>query len=128
MGIQQREQLLDDIQLTLDGRYRAEASCRSEQLVDHHSLSKSFISAFNSVLRSSRVLMSTHSCAACAPSPTAPRPSRTCAPAAAAGAQVLDGLGAVGDGAHAAHEWVDISTLEDRSKLLHALIKDLLND
>ena len=48
--------------------------------------------------------------------------------AAAAGAQVLDGLGAVGNGAHAAHEWVDISTLEDRSKLLHALIKDLLND
>jgi glutamate carboxypeptidase len=48
--------------------------------------------------------------------------------AAAAGAQVLDGLGAVGDGAHAAHEWVDISTLEDRSKLLHALIKDLLNE
>ena len=48
--------------------------------------------------------------------------------AAAAGAQVLDGLGAVGDGAHAAHEWVDISTLEDRSRLLHALIKDLLND
>jgi glutamate carboxypeptidase len=48
--------------------------------------------------------------------------------AAAAGAQVLDGLGAVGDGARAAHEWVDISTLEDRSKLLHALIKDLLND
>ena len=48
--------------------------------------------------------------------------------AAAAGAQVLDGLGAVGDGAHAAHEWVDISTLEDRSKLLHALIEDLLND
>ena len=48
--------------------------------------------------------------------------------AAAAGAQVLDGLGAVGAGAHAAHEWVDISTLEDRSKLLHALIKDLLNE
>jgi glutamate carboxypeptidase len=48
--------------------------------------------------------------------------------AAAAGAQVLDGLGAVGDGAHAAHEWVDISTLEDRSNLLHALIKDLINE
>ena len=48
--------------------------------------------------------------------------------AAAAGAQVLDGLGAIGDGAHAAHEWVDISTLEVRSNLLHALIKDLLND
>ena len=48
--------------------------------------------------------------------------------AAAAGAQVLDGLGAIGDGAHAAHEWVDISTLETRSKLLNALIKDLLDD
>jgi glutamate carboxypeptidase len=48
--------------------------------------------------------------------------------AAAAGAQVLDGLGAVGAGAHAAHEWVDISTLEDRSKLLNALIKDLLDE
>ena len=48
--------------------------------------------------------------------------------AAAAGAQVLDGLGAVGDGAHAAHEWVDISTLEPRSAFLHAFIKDLLDD
>lgn len=48
--------------------------------------------------------------------------------AAAAGAQVLDGLGAVGDGAHAAHEWIDITTLESRSALLHALIKDILND
>jgi len=48
--------------------------------------------------------------------------------AAAAGAQVLDGLGAFGDGAHAAHEWVDISTLEIRSTFLHALIKDLLDD
>jgi glutamate carboxypeptidase len=48
--------------------------------------------------------------------------------AAAAGAQVLDGLGAIGGGAHAAHEWVDISTLEIQSALLNALIKDLLND
>ncbi len=48
--------------------------------------------------------------------------------AAAAGAQVLDGLGAIGAGAHAAHEWVDISALEIRSKLLHALIKDLLDE
>jgi glutamate carboxypeptidase len=48
--------------------------------------------------------------------------------AAAAGAQVLDGLGAVGGGAHAAHEWVDISTIEERSKFLHALIKDLTNE
>ena len=48
--------------------------------------------------------------------------------AAAAGAQVLDGLGAVGGGAHAAHEWVDISTIEERSKFLHALIKDLTHE
>lgn len=48
--------------------------------------------------------------------------------AAAAGAQVLDGLGAIGDGAHAAHEWVDVTTLQSRSALLHALIKDILND
>jgi len=48
--------------------------------------------------------------------------------AAAAGAQVLDGLGAIGGGAHAPSEWVDISTMHERSALLHALIKDLLND
>ena len=48
--------------------------------------------------------------------------------AAATGVQVLDGLGAVGDGAHAAHEWIDITTLESRSALLHALIEDILND
>jgi len=48
--------------------------------------------------------------------------------AAAAGAQVLDGLGAIGGGAHAANEWIDTSRLEERSALLHALIKDLLND
>lgn len=48
--------------------------------------------------------------------------------AAVVGVQVLDGLGAVGDGAHAAHEWIDITTLESRSALLHALIKDILND
>ncbi|MDP1852463.1 MAG: M20/M25/M40 family metallo-hydrolase [Candidatus Planktophila sp.] len=48
--------------------------------------------------------------------------------AAATGVQVLDGLGAVGDGAHAAHEWIDITTLESRSKFLHAFIKDILND
>lgn len=48
--------------------------------------------------------------------------------AAATGVQVLDGLGAVGDGAHAAHEWIDITTMESRSAFLHALIEDLLND
>jgi glutamate carboxypeptidase len=48
--------------------------------------------------------------------------------AAAAGAQVLDGLGAVGHGAHAPHEWVSAASLEPRTALLHALIKDLLDD
>ena len=44
----------------------------------------------------------------------------------AAGAQVLDGLGAVGGGAHAPHEWVSISSMQPRSDFLHAFIKDLL--
>ena len=48
--------------------------------------------------------------------------------AAAAGAQVLDGLGAVGHGAHAPHEWVSAASLEPRTALLHALIKDLLDE
>jgi glutamate carboxypeptidase len=48
--------------------------------------------------------------------------------AAAAGAQVLDGLGAVGQGAHAPHEWVSAASLGPRTALLHALIKDLLDD
>ncbi len=46
--------------------------------------------------------------------------------AAAAGARVLDGLGAVGGGAHAANEWVSLSTIETRSAFLHAFIKELL--
>jgi glutamate carboxypeptidase len=46
--------------------------------------------------------------------------------AAAAGAEVLDGLGAVGGGAHAPHEWVSLKTIEERSALLRAFIKDLL--
>ena len=46
--------------------------------------------------------------------------------AAAAGAPVLDGLGAVGGGAHAPNEWVSAKTLEPRAKFLHALIVDLL--
>ncbi len=40
--------------------------------------------------------------------------------------QVLDGLGAVGEGAHATHEHVFASHLEPRSKLLAALIKEIL--
>ena len=46
--------------------------------------------------------------------------------AAAAGAPVLDGLGAVGGGAHAPNEWLSAKTLEPRTELLHALIVDLL--
>ena len=46
--------------------------------------------------------------------------------AAAAGAPVLDGLGAVGGGAHAPHEWLSAKTLEPRTELLHALIVDLI--
>lgn len=46
--------------------------------------------------------------------------------AAAAGAQVLDGLGAVGGGAHATSEWLSLKSIEERSSLLHAFIKDLL--
>jgi glutamate carboxypeptidase len=48
--------------------------------------------------------------------------------AAAAGAKVLDGLGAIGAGAHANNEWVSIQGLEERSTFLNAFIKELLND
>ena len=48
--------------------------------------------------------------------------------AAAAGAKVLDGLGAVGSGAHALNEWASVSALEERIPFLHAFILDLLND
>ena len=48
--------------------------------------------------------------------------------AAAAGAQVLDGLGAVGSGAHALSEWVSIAAMEERTNFLHHFIEDLLND
>jgi glutamate carboxypeptidase len=40
--------------------------------------------------------------------------------------QVLDGLGAVGEGAHATHEHILASHLEPRSKLLAALVKEIL--
>lgn len=45
---------------------------------------------------------------------------------AAAGVETLDGLGAVGGGAHADHEWVDLDTLVDRSRLTAALVDRLL--
>ena len=47
--------------------------------------------------------------------------------AASTGAKVLDGLGAVGAGAHAHNEWVSVKALEERSRFLHAFIKELLH-
>jgi glutamate carboxypeptidase len=44
---------------------------------------------------------------------------------AAVGVPTLDGLGAVGDGAHALHEHVDINSLPDRAALVAALIARL---
>jgi glutamate carboxypeptidase len=41
---------------------------------------------------------------------------------AALGVPTLDGLGAVGDGAHALHEHVDIESLADRAALVAGLI------
>ena len=46
--------------------------------------------------------------------------------AAAAGARVLDGLGAVGGGAHAAHEWASMRAISTQIKFLNAFIKELL--
>jgi glutamate carboxypeptidase len=45
---------------------------------------------------------------------------------AALGTPTLDGLGAVGGGAHAPHEWVDVARLGDRLALLIGLLRDLL--
>jgi glutamate carboxypeptidase len=44
---------------------------------------------------------------------------------AALGVPTLDGLGAIGDGAHALHEHVDIEALPDRAALLAGLITNL---
>jgi len=46
--------------------------------------------------------------------------------AAAAGARVLDGLGAIGGGAHAANEWASVKAIEERRNFLHAFIKELI--
>ena len=46
--------------------------------------------------------------------------------AAAAGIKVLDGLGAVGHGAHAPTEFINVSYLEPRIKLTNAFIVELL--
>ena len=46
---------------------------------------------------------------------------------AAAGVATLDGLGAVGDGAHADHEWALASALAERAALTAGIIKATLN-
>ena len=45
---------------------------------------------------------------------------------AAAGIPTLDGLGAVGDGAHAAHEWASALALMERSALVQVMLEELL--
>ena len=45
---------------------------------------------------------------------------------AAMGIPTLDGLGAVGDGAHAEHEWASASALPERTALMAALIAAIL--
>jgi glutamate carboxypeptidase len=47
---------------------------------------------------------------------------------AAAGVATLDGLGAVGDGAHADHEWASVKDLAPRTALAAALIQRLLDE
>ena len=46
---------------------------------------------------------------------------------AAAGVATLDGLGAVGDGAHADHEWALASAMAERAALTAGIIKATLN-
>jgi len=45
--------------------------------------------------------------------------------AAALGHAVLDGVGAVGDGAHARHEWASVSGMVERSTVVAALLTEL---
>ena len=45
---------------------------------------------------------------------------------AAAGIPTLDGLGAVGDGAHADHEWVSVPAMAERAALVAAIVRSAL--
>ncbi len=47
---------------------------------------------------------------------------------AGVGTPTLDGLGAVGGGAHAAHEFVTVDRLVDRTRLVAGLVHDLLTE
>jgi glutamate carboxypeptidase len=44
---------------------------------------------------------------------------------AAAGVPTLDGLGAVGGGAHADHEYIEVSTMPDRAALIAGIVAQL---
>jgi glutamate carboxypeptidase len=46
---------------------------------------------------------------------------------AGVGTPTLDGLGAVGAGAHARDEWTDVGAMEPRARLVAALVQDLLS-
>jgi glutamate carboxypeptidase len=46
---------------------------------------------------------------------------------AAVGTPTLDGLGAVGDGAHAEHECVAVDSMAERAALVAGLVEDLLS-
>ena len=46
---------------------------------------------------------------------------------AALGVATLDGLGAVGDGAHADHEWASVPHMPERAALVAALMSDILS-
>ena len=46
---------------------------------------------------------------------------------AAQGRATLDGLGAVGDGAHADHEWVSVPHLAERAALVAAIVQSVLD-
>ena len=41
---------------------------------------------------------------------------------AAIGVPTLDGLGAVGGGAHADHEWIDVTAMPERARLISGLV------
>ena len=45
---------------------------------------------------------------------------------AALGVPTLDGLGAVGGGAHADHEWVDVAAMPTRVALLTGILRRIL--
>lgn len=48
--------------------------------------------------------------------------------AAATGVRVLDGLGAIGGGAHALNEWASVKAISERKDFLHEFVKELLKE